>query len=458
LDARRLKMSIIMVPVKSSNVRAVGLDAGGARLLVQFDGGVYECVYRGQAGTSTAEGREAWVKGTYERFIASESKGRFYNEQIRRQADVWRVRKLDDHLIAQVHEGGRATIEPEQIDEPKMGGVEKYLADEKKRAQEFMDGKDFTQPPQMATMLKNLTELFDGLTIEQREAFERVREAFEEVASTHVQPTAPRDEGATPVEELIEELKTVYGAVGVEFRERTKGPHGFEQLPDSVTKLPSKYCGRCGEGHDHRLHRTLILTVGLPRSGKSSWARVTGFPIVSPDAIRLGLHGRAYEQLAEPFVWAQARLMVRSLFVAGHETVILDACNVTRARRDEWRGAEWETVCQVFEATREEARQRVFKALQDPQAAPADQLTPLLKTIDRMSAAFEPLGDDEPRYEGVCLDISPLTVGALDPSSLTAAGRALLEQEMYLKTGPPREVVIWDGDDIDMPGGKDGQS
>jgi len=37
--------------------------------------------------------------------------------------------------------------------------------------------------------------------------------------------------------------------------------------------------------------KILILTVGLPRSGKSTWAAKKGFPIVSPDAIRLAMHG-----------------------------------------------------------------------------------------------------------------------------------------------------------------------
>ena len=86
---------------------------------------------------------------------------------------------------------------------------------------------------------------------------------------------------------------------------------------------------------------TLILAVGLPRSGKSTWARATGHPVVSPDAIRLALHGHAFIASAEPVVWATAKLMVAALFGAGHGTVILDACNVTAKRRDEWISDGW---------------------------------------------------------------------------------------------------------------------
>jgi predicted kinase len=81
----------------------------------------------------------------------------------------------------------------------------------------------------------------------------------------------------------------------------------------------------------------LILTVGLPRSGKTTWARAQGVPVASPDAISRALHGQRFIGVAEPFVWAIAKLMVRALFLAGHPTVIVDATNTTQKRRDEWK-------------------------------------------------------------------------------------------------------------------------
>lgn len=80
----------------------------------------------------------------------------------------------------------------------------------------------------------------------------------------------------------------------------------------------------------------LILTVGLPRSGKTTWARAQGHPIVNPDSIRFALHGERFLKPAEPFVWAIAQVMVGALFLAGHETVIVDATNATAKRRQEW--------------------------------------------------------------------------------------------------------------------------
>lgn len=85
----------------------------------------------------------------------------------------------------------------------------------------------------------------------------------------------------------------------------------------------------------------LYMTVGLPRSGKTTWAKAQGLPIVNPDSIRLALHGQPFVSSAEPFVWAIAKCMVRSLFLAGHEEVVLDATNTTVARREDWVSKDW---------------------------------------------------------------------------------------------------------------------
>lgn len=82
----------------------------------------------------------------------------------------------------------------------------------------------------------------------------------------------------------------------------------------------------------------LALMVGLPRSGKSTYARAlqeTGWVRVEPDAFRLALHGNAFHPPAEGIVWAAAELAVRALLVSGH-AVVIDATNTTRHRRSGW--------------------------------------------------------------------------------------------------------------------------
>ena len=122
----------------------------------------------------------------------------------------------------------------------------------------------------------------------------------------------------------------------------------------------------------------LCMTVGLPRSGKTTWAKEQGLPIVNPDSIRLALHGHRYLQLAEPFVWAIARVMVQALFLAGHTEVILDATNTTQARRDEWKGP-WSRAYQIIDTTEEECIQR----------AQEENDEYIIPVIQRMAASFE---------------------------------------------------------------------
>ena len=134
---------------------------------------------------------------------------------------------------------------------------------------------------------------------------------------------------------------------------------------------------------------TLICTVGLPRSGKSTWARQQGVPVVNQDSIRLAIHGQRFYAAAEGFVWAVAETMVRSLFLAGHQTVILDATNVSRKRRDRWRSKEWETAFKLIDASPALCRRR------------AEEMgdTEILPVIDRMAGEWEPLGAGERLWE-----------------------------------------------------------
>ena len=136
--------------------------------------------------------------------------------------------------------------------------------------------------------------------------------------------------------------------------------------------------------------RTLILTVGLPQSGKSTWAQMQQCPIVNPDSIRLALHGKPFVSEAEPFVWAIAKCMVNALFLAGHDTVVLDATNTTRKRRDEWKSHKWTRSYFEFERDPILSKQRAEHTCQDE-----GHYTGLAMAIERMHEQYEPVEDDE---------------------------------------------------------------
>lgn len=131
--------------------------------------------------------------------------------------------------------------------------------------------------------------------------------------------------------------------------------------------------------------KTLLMTVGLPRSGKSTWAKSTMLPIVNPDSIRIALHGQRFIGEAEPMVWAMAKYMVAALFEAGHDSVILDATNTTRARRDEWVDKRWTRKFVNIPTTKTECIHRALK-LNDEYIIPI---------IEKMAGQFVPVIDDE---------------------------------------------------------------
>jgi len=114
---------------------------------------------------------------------------------------------------------------------------------------------------------------------------------------------------------------------------------------------------------------TLIVTVGLPRSGKSTWARVQNHPIVCLGSIRYALHGERFIAISEPYVWAIAGTMVDALFLAGHQYVILDETNTTKKCRDYWVNNRYKTLFKVFSTTKDECIARAV-ALNDESIIP----------------------------------------------------------------------------------------
>jgi predicted kinase len=134
-------------------------------------------------------------------------------------------------------------------------------------------------------------------------------------------------------------------------------------------------------------NKHLVLCVGLPKSGKTSWARkkTAEFPIVDPDSIRLALHGQSFIPEAEPMVWIIAHYMVEALFLSGHDTVVLDSCNISKKRRNEWKSDKWTRKYKLFQATKDVCIERAKK----------DGKEYLIEAIERMSAAYEPVEEEE---------------------------------------------------------------
>ncbi len=136
----------------------------------------------------------------------------------------------------------------------------------------------------------------------------------------------------------------------------------------------------------------LICMMGLPRSGKTTIVKELmekhQAPVVRRDDIRLALHNQRYQSKAEPFVKAISDVMIRSLFLSGHDTVICDETNYSRAARDYHRSPDWKTVFYEVPTSPEVCKSRAI------QTGQAD----LVPVIDAMYARKEDLGADEERY------------------------------------------------------------
>ena len=133
----------------------------------------------------------------------------------------------------------------------------------------------------------------------------------------------------------------------------------------------------------------LIVTVGVPRSGKSTWVKnylETDYcPVVSLDSIRLAIHGQRFLPSAEPYVWATAKTMVPALFGAGHDTIIVDSCSTTYGQRKQWCSPNWDTLFMVLKTDLNICKDRALK----------DGMSDLLQIIDRMAQYWEDLREDE---------------------------------------------------------------
>lgn len=80
----------------------------------------------------------------------------------------------------------------------------------------------------------------------------------------------------------------------------------------------------------------LILTVGLPGSGKSTWLRQLGVNAVSTDALRQLLIDDAANQTIHREVFATARYLVSRRLRLGRPQTYVDATNLTRGERRAW--------------------------------------------------------------------------------------------------------------------------
>jgi predicted kinase len=143
----------------------------------------------------------------------------------------------------------------------------------------------------------------------------------------------------------------------------------------------------------------LVVLVGAPASGKSTWARsnARGAVVVGQDELIDAITPGGFDHEYRPVYTAAEDAIARAALSEGH-AVIVDRTNRTRVHRKRWldlaREAGCPAVAVLMAATVDECRER--------NARRTDQRRLSDERMRRMLAAFEPVTEDE-GFAGVCL-------------------------------------------------------
>ena len=138
--------------------------------------------------------------------------------------------------------------------------------------------------------------------------------------------------------------------------------------------------------------RCLIVLVGPPGSGKSTWARRNGYGVVhvSQDDLIDAITPCGFDHVYRPIYREAEDALARAALRASH-TVIVDRTNRTRAHRERWLHLSREESCPAFAVVMttpaELCRRR--NGRRDGSRRVSDE------RMDRMLAAFESVSADE---------------------------------------------------------------
>jgi predicted kinase len=80
----------------------------------------------------------------------------------------------------------------------------------------------------------------------------------------------------------------------------------------------------------------VILAIGLPGSGKSSWFKRNSITPLSSDMVRLLLFDDAQEQRFQDLVFSNLRSMLKARLIARRPLIYVDATNLTPHERASW--------------------------------------------------------------------------------------------------------------------------
>lgn len=166
-----------------------------------------------------------------------------------------------------------------------------------------------------------------------------------------------------------------------------------QQINDIMTKGLMENISKKSVSQSTTKKPTVYIMVGLPRSGKSTYAkRYKGlYAIVSADQLRYLVYGQRFWGPGEDTMWAIRKIVLKMLMEQGID-IVIDETNTTVSRRkpivDLAREYGYFVEAVVIDTPKETCIER----------ARADGDDSLIPIIERMAGQFEPVQQEEVDY------------------------------------------------------------
>jgi predicted kinase len=138
------------------------------------------------------------------------------------------------------------------------------------------------------------------------------------------QQQAAADSAATPspVSEVDPELQAATTALPPTRQSRPSPPRAAHEQPAAPTQRPPR--------------GVVVLAIGLPGSGKSSWFKRRGVTALSSDLLRTLLFDNITEQKYQDLVFGTLRSLLRARLIARMPWNYVDATNLSPHERKQW--------------------------------------------------------------------------------------------------------------------------